>query len=118
MKTLTINYNKGNVITYKLMEDGQNLPIAYHEETSRYSNLVKDWKQFLNESSNFFIIKKKDDDEYVSHNDDNTSRFGGYSITQNKNGAAKFSTKGDAIEIINRYNLELNLMSELEVVNF
>ena len=35
MKTLTINYNKGNVITYKLMEDGQNLPIAYHEETSK-----------------------------------------------------------------------------------
>ena len=69
-------------------------------------------------ASNFFIIKKKDDDEYVSHNDDNTSRFGGYSITQNKNGAAKFSTKRDAIEIINRYNLELNLMSELEVVNF
>ena len=31
--TLTINYNKGNVITYKLMEDGQNLPIAYHVET-------------------------------------------------------------------------------------
>ena len=35
METLTINYNKGNVITYKLMEDGQNLPIAYHEETSK-----------------------------------------------------------------------------------
>ena len=77
---------------------------------------VKNWKQFLNESSNYFIIKKKDDDEYVSHNDNNTSRFGGYSITQNKNSAAKFSTKRDAIEIINKYNLELNLMSELEVV--
>lgn len=72
----------------------------------------------LNESSNYFIIKKKEDDEYVSHNDDNTSRFGGYSITQNKNGAAKFSKKRDAIEIINKYNLELNLMSELEVINF
>jgi len=35
METLTINYNKGNVITYKLMEDGQNLPIAYHVETSK-----------------------------------------------------------------------------------
>ena len=63
-------------------------------------------------------IKKKNNDEYVSLNDDNTSRFGGYSITQNKNGAAKFSTKRGAIEIINKYNLELNLMSELEVLNF
>ena len=88
------------------------------KEMRKYIDTFKNWKQSLNESSNFFIIKKKDDDEYVSHNDDNTSRFGGYSITQNKNGAAKFSTKGDAIEIINRYNLELNLMSELEVVNF
>lgn len=88
------------------------------KETREQINKVKNLKQFLNESSNFFIIKKKEDDEYVSHNDDNTSRFGGYSITQNKNGAAKFSTKMDAIEIINRYNLELNLMSELEVVNF
>ena len=35
MKTLTINYNKRNIITYKLMEDGQNLPIAYHEETPK-----------------------------------------------------------------------------------
>ena len=35
MKTLTINYNKGNAITYKLLEDGQNLPIAYHEETPK-----------------------------------------------------------------------------------
>ena len=60
-------------------------------------------------------IKKKNNDEYVSLNN-NTSRFGGYSITQNKNGAAKFSTKMDAIETINKYNLELNLMSELEVV--
>ena len=60
-------------------------------------------------------IKKKNNDEYVSLNN-NTSRFGGYSITQNKNSAAKFSTKRDAIEIINKYNLELNLMSELEVV--
>ena len=59
-------------------------------------------------------IKKKNNDEYVSLN--NTSRFGGYSITQNKNSAAKFSKKRDAIEIINKYNLELNLMSELEVV--
>ena len=75
-------------------------------------------KSKTKESSNYFIIKKKEDDEYVSHNDDNTSRFGGYSITQNKNGAAKFSKKRDAIEIINKYNLELNLMSELEVVNF
>ena len=61
-------------------------------------------------------IKKKNNDEYVSLNDDNTSRFGGYSITQNKNGAAKFSTKMDAIETINKYNLELNLMSELILV--
>ena len=74
------------------------------KEMRKYIDTFKNWKQSLNESSNFFIIKKKDDDEYVSHNDDNTSRFGGYSITQNKNGAAKFSTKGDAIEIINRYN--------------
>jgi hypothetical protein len=77
---------------------------------------VKNFKQFVNESSNYFIIKKKDDDEYVSHNDDNTSRFGGYGITHNKSGAAKFSSKKDAVEIINKYNLEIHLMSELEVI--
>lgn len=88
------------------------------KEMREQINKVKNWKQFLNESSNYFIIKKKEDDEYVSHNDDNTSRFGGYGITHNKSGAAKFSSKKDAVEIINKYNLELHLMSELEVINF
>ena len=107
-----------DVVDFFNEEHAVKLAIDLDDSVIEQINKVKNWKQFLNESSNFFIIKKKDDDEYVSHNDDNTSRFGGYSITQNKNGAAKFSTKGDAIEIINRYNLELNLMSELEVVNF
>ena len=39
------------------------------KEMREQINKVKNWKQFLNESSNYFIIKKKEDDEYVSHND-------------------------------------------------
>jgi hypothetical protein len=67
---------------------------------------------------NVFIIKKKDDDEYVSYNDDNTSRFGGYSITHNRNSAAKFSSKTEAMSIIQKYDLELHLMSDFVVENF
>lgn len=33
MKTLTINHSNGHISTYKLIEDGQDLPIAYHEGT-------------------------------------------------------------------------------------
>jgi hypothetical protein len=35
MKTLKIDYKNGNTTTYKLIEDGGNLPIAYHQETSQ-----------------------------------------------------------------------------------
>lgn len=34
MNTLTINHSNGNSTTYQLINDGDNLPIAYHEETS------------------------------------------------------------------------------------
>ena len=88
------------------------------KEMREQINKVKNWKQFLNESSNVFIIKKKHDDEYVSYNDDNTSRFGGYNITHNRNSAAKFSSKTEAMSIIQKYNLELNLMSDFVVENF
>jgi hypothetical protein len=33
MKHLTINHSNGNSTTYQLIEDGGNLPIAYHAET-------------------------------------------------------------------------------------
>lgn len=33
MKTLTIDHKNGNSTTYKLIEDGNDLPIAYHIET-------------------------------------------------------------------------------------
>lgn len=35
MRTLTVNHNNGNSTTYQLIEDGNNLPIAYHVETSQ-----------------------------------------------------------------------------------
>ncbi len=34
MKTLTIDHNNGHKSTYQLIEDGSNLPIAYHAETN------------------------------------------------------------------------------------
>lgn len=33
MKKLTINHSNGNSTTYQLINDNNNLPIAYHEET-------------------------------------------------------------------------------------
>lgn len=35
MKTLSIDHNNGNSTKYQLIEDGNNLPIAYHIETSK-----------------------------------------------------------------------------------
>lgn len=34
MNTLTIEHGNGNLTTYQLIQDGNNLPIAYHVETS------------------------------------------------------------------------------------
>lgn len=35
METLTIDHGNGNSTTYQLVEDGGNLPIAYHAETPK-----------------------------------------------------------------------------------
>jgi len=63
-----------------------------------------------------YIIKKKDDDEYVTFNDNNNSRMGGYSIGKNEKSAKIFSNKKDAENAIENNNLELHLMSEFEII--
>lgn len=35
MKTLIIDHKNGHSTTYQLIEDGQNLPLAYHAETNK-----------------------------------------------------------------------------------
>lgn len=35
METLSINHSNGNSTNYQLLKDGNNLPIAYHSETSK-----------------------------------------------------------------------------------
>lgn len=35
MRTLTIDHKNGHSTTYQLIEDGNNLPLAYHVETNR-----------------------------------------------------------------------------------
>jgi len=65
-----------------------------------------------------WIIKKSNNDEYVSYDDSNTSRIGGYSITHNRDSAEKFLTKKDAQQTIDKNNLELHLMSEFNVEKY
>jgi len=76
-------------------------------------------KQLINKNvDNGYIIKKENDNEYVTYNDKSTQRWGGYSITHNRNSAKLFKTKKDAIDTISKYNLELHLMTNLVVEKF
>mgnify|MGYP003333852619 FL=1 len=60
-----------------------------------------------------YIIKLKNADEYVSYNDYWAFK---YVITHNKSSAKKFLSKKEAKNVIDSYYLELNLMSELEII--
>ena len=72
MKTLTIDHKNGHFSKYQLIEDGRDLPIAYHEETpseliEQLESYLECWKQF-----NRFVnlargrkFKPEDEDQFL-----------------------------------------------------